>query len=98
MSGTRCNIDRCNNSLVATKKLNQNISYHRFPKDEKIRDIWTQRCKRDGKWNDKCCFICSIHFKETDYEKYFQSEFLKKIQCHRSNCPTLRKVSIQVEN
>lgn len=76
MPGTRCNIATCNNSLVATRKLNQQISYHTFPKDEKVRDAWIQKCKRDGKWNYKSCFVCSIHFKETDYERDLQTELL----------------------
>lgn len=73
MPGTRCTVATCNNSLVKT---GTQIIYHSFPKDENVRKIWIQRCKRGGKWNSKSCHVCSNHFGEDDYERDLKSELL----------------------
>lgn len=76
MPGTRCAVALCNNSREVTKKANLEIKYHSFPKQEKIREIWIQRCKRDGKWNASTSYICSVHFKADDYQRDLKAELL----------------------
>ncbi|KAF0714465.1 THAP domain-containing protein 2-like [Aphis craccivora] len=45
-TSTRCAVALCTNSLQATKKKNLNISYHIFPKDQKLCNAWVNSCRR----------------------------------------------------
>lgn len=78
MGGTRCTVAACKNTRVKTKMepSTQHIKYHSFPKDKAIKNIWVSRCKRKGIWNPDSCHVCSIHFKEDDYERDLQAELL----------------------
>ncbi|KAK5643959.1 hypothetical protein RI129_007804 [Pyrocoelia pectoralis] len=67
MTGCRCTVATCNNSLEKTRKGGQNVSYLNFPKNPEIRAIWMQKCRREGKWNYGSCRVCSVHFTEHDY-------------------------------
>lgn len=69
MTGCRCTVATCTNSLEKTKKKGNVVQYHNFPKDVNIRDIWVQYSGRVGKWNPKSCRICSDHFTQEDYEE-----------------------------
>ncbi|KAK5650278.1 hypothetical protein RI129_001307 [Pyrocoelia pectoralis] len=68
MTGCRCTVATCNNSLQKTRKSGQNVSYHNFPKNPEITAIWVQKCRCEGKWNYGNCRVCSVHFTEHDYE------------------------------
>ncbi len=48
----------------------------RFPKDEEIRKIWIQRCRRLDKFNPSSSYICSIHFDESDFQRDMKSELM----------------------
>lgn len=76
MPGTRCAVAMCNNNRKATKKANLQIKYHSFPKEKSIRNIWIQRCRRDGKWNASTSYVCSAHFQSTDYQRDLKAELL----------------------
>ncbi|KAF0701489.1 THAP domain-containing protein 2-like, partial [Aphis craccivora] len=67
MPGTRCAVAVCSNSLQETKKKNSNISYHTFPKNQKLCDVWINACRKKDKWNHTTSTICSVHFLEKDF-------------------------------
>lgn len=74
MPGKRCTVATCNNSHIKTKAFN--IVYHKFPRDPDLKNIWINRCRRDGEWNPDTSSVCSVHFTEDDYERDFQHELL----------------------
>ncbi|XP_071496168.1 uncharacterized protein [Diadema antillarum] len=62
---TRCIVAGCSN----TSK--DGVSLHFFPRDPKLRKIWTQRVKiTRGNWNGptESSAVCGAHFTEEDYE------------------------------
>lgn len=86
------------------------ITMHQFPKDAQLRQQWLYRCSRDTKHstaeeeregNIKKRFLCSLHFKDTDFnpqEKTLQGRErqvrrLKKdaVPSQFPNYPTLKK-------
>lgn len=74
-----------------------NIKYYRFPKNLKLRQIWIQRCRRDGKWNADTSRVCSEHFSEDAYEKDLKAELLqlpptKKLK--PDSVPTLKLIGL----
>lgn len=76
MPGTRCAVALCTNSLQATKKKNQSISYHKFPKDSKLSNLWINACRRKDDWNYKTSTVCSVHFIENDFEVDLRSQLM----------------------
>jgi hypothetical protein len=54
------------------------VSYHRFPKDPKLRKVWTQCCKRDDPFNEDKSFICGNHFLLEDFERDLKHELLNQ--------------------
>ncbi|GJQ77906.1 hypothetical protein Trydic_g16156 [Trypoxylus dichotomus] len=87
MPGTRCAVATCSNSLIQTKKANLPISYHTFPKDLNIFDVWVSACQRGDQWNPKTSVICSQHFEEGDFEVDLRSKLMnirtkRKLKCN----------------
>lgn len=76
MPGTRCAVAVCSNSVQATKKRNADVSYHTFPKDQKLYNIWINLCRRKDKWNPKTSTICSVHFLSSDFETDLRSQLM----------------------
>lgn len=78
MTGTRCTVAVCNNSLAKTKQdvHKNNIKYFNFPKSAELRRQWVQRCRREGKWNPDSCRVCSEHFIASDFERDLKNELL----------------------
>ena len=52
------------------------ISYHTFPKDKKLHDIWLSACKRKDIVNTKTASICANHFRQEDFDRDFRNELL----------------------
>lgn len=87
MPGTRCSVALYSNSLQVTKKKELNISYHTFPKDKKLCNLWINACRRKDEWNPKTSTICSNHFLEDDFEVDLRSQLM--------NIKTKRKLKPQ---
>lgn len=95
---TRCTVATCKNSSAKTDR---NVIYHSFPKNKSVRDVWIQKCKRDGKWNPGACHVCSAHFTQEDYERDLKGELLKiplKKQLKFGAVPSVNLPSIQLQN
>ncbi|KAJ8935702.1 hypothetical protein NQ314_012679 [Rhamnusium bicolor] len=95
---TRRTVATCKNS---SSKTGRTMIYHSFPKNKTIRDVWVQRCKRDGKWNPDSYHVCSAHFTDEDYERDLKGELLniplkKKLQS--GVVPSVNLSSIQRQN
>lgn len=81
--GTRCCVPGCNSDTARTR----NISFHAFPKDEIIRDVWVKRVERKGgekgPWQPtKYHKICGVHFNVTGKKGY--EEKLPRFFPHRT--------------
>ncbi|XP_067215954.1 uncharacterized protein [Linepithema humile] len=68
----QCAVDTCRNSHRQTRY--QAVHYHRFPKPEKVRDLWVRACGRvsqrngDTPFNINTARVCSRHFPDESYE------------------------------
>ncbi|XP_030766331.1 uncharacterized protein LOC115890293 [Sitophilus oryzae] len=81
MPGRRCAVFSCNNSAFATKRSKLDIIYHNFPKaknpvSKNTLKEWVLRCRRADNFNPANSSICSIHFKDTDYDRDLRNELL----------------------
>ena len=65
-----------NTCAVAICPSPQDASYHHFPKDLKLKKIWTDRCNRKDNINPQTAKICSEHFKQEDFIRDLQAELL----------------------
>ena len=69
--GRRCAVSICTN--YANKPGRNDLSYFRFPKDDKIRNEWIMKCKRNDKFNPVTSRISSYHFEK--------NKFLRDLKC-----------------
>ncbi|XP_014258351.1 THAP domain-containing protein 7-like [Cimex lectularius] len=76
MPGTCCAVAICTNTWYDAKRKNMDISFHRFPKDPRLREVWMMSCRRADEWKADGSYICSEHFKEACFERDFQAEFM----------------------
>jgi hypothetical protein len=53
------------------------VSYHRLPKDPKLRKVWLQSCHRKDEFNHDQARICENHFLPSDFERDLKNELLK---------------------
>lgn len=61
-----CAVASCPNNAGKTNK--KTVTYHVFPKDKALCELWISLCKRAEVINVKSARICSDHFVEGDYE------------------------------
>lgn len=53
------------------------ISFHRFPKDGRQKKRWAELCRRPRRITPSSR-ICSLHFRDSDYERNLMYELLGK--------------------
>ena len=68
-----CMVPGCANGSRKTKGIP--VSYHRLPKDEKMRKIWLNRIRRDNPPQAKSCYVCSMHFTRECFESSLMGSF-----------------------
>ncbi len=61
---------------VAICKSLGGVSYHRFPKDPKLRKVWVKSCKRKDDFNVDKARVCESHFLSSDFERDLKNELL----------------------
>lgn len=91
----RCAVYGCcaTNNKHMNKSGNSDITYHSFPKENKLCKQWIFLCRRKDKFNLKTARICSQHFKRSDffidplYEQY--GIVLKKTRLNVGAVPSL---------
>jgi len=54
------------------------VSYHRFPKNPKLRRLWKLACKRQDEFDEEKWRICSNHFSEDDFQRDLKNELLNR--------------------
>ena len=54
----------------------ENITFHKFPKDEELKRQWIQLCKRADQINVKNARVCSLHFEPAAYKRNLMYELL----------------------
>ncbi|KAL0841851.1 hypothetical protein ABMA28_014090 [Loxostege sticticalis] len=62
-----CAILSCRKRSNCHTKTKGGVSFHRFPKDPKLRKIWMDATGREDWISTKSSCICSLHFTEDDY-------------------------------
>lgn len=67
-----CMVPGCHNGKVRTKVRENEISFHRLPKDKKMSKIWLQKSKITKKPKEGSCYICSKHFSSECFEQSFR--------------------------
>lgn len=76
MPGMRCAIGNCSNTFTKFSPHQTNyISFHRFPKDDKLRKSWIKACYRKDNFNPNSSFVFSKHFTD-DFEINFMPQLL----------------------
>ena len=53
------------------------VSYHRLPKDPKMRKVWLLACKRKDNFNHDEARVCETHFLPTDFDRDLKNELLQ---------------------
>ena len=61
---------------VAVCNSRSGVSYHRFPKDPKLRKVWVLACKRKDHFNEDKARVCENHFLSSDFERDLKNELL----------------------
>ncbi|CAN8029033.1 unnamed protein product [Ixodes persulcatus] len=71
--GTTCCVPGCDNNTSRCR----HVSWHRFPKDNQLRNVWVKRIDRKGTTGEHSLWtptpnsrICGAHFSETGRKKY----------------------------
>ncbi|CAH2101862.1 unnamed protein product [Euphydryas editha] len=90
-----CTVPRCTSMAGKTK----NVSFHQFPRDEELAEIWNKILKR-GKPYTKYSKVCSLHFTPEDYsfttgQKTGQWRTLRKDAIPSKNLPSSTPSSCQ---
>ncbi|XP_069676208.1 zinc finger protein 436-like isoform X1 [Periplaneta americana] len=102
MPGMRCAVAVCNNSYLKTRSLKGDsaVSYFRIPKDEWLRKIWIEKCKRKDKWKPDTSYVCSDHFKMEDFERNLRAELMGSKQnkfLKKGAIPSLNLLPLEIE-
>nr|XP_019966911.1 PREDICTED: uncharacterized protein LOC109645721 [Paralichthys olivaceus] len=61
-SGDFCCVPEC----TISGKFNSSVSFHHFPKDEKLRNMWLRNVRRENLVVGRSTKVCSRHFVPTD--------------------------------
>ncbi|XP_076038236.1 THAP domain-containing protein 2-like isoform X1 [Oratosquilla oratoria] len=69
---SHCAVSGCRKTHVKGSE----ITYHRFPKDEYVRNKWITFCKRTERFNPANSYICSRHFEANAFQRHLKYELL----------------------
>lgn len=74
-----CAVFGCQSNNTKLKDREPKISFFRFPKEKQLRNAWLFKCARSDKFNIETARVCSLHFKEEDFERNLRNELLKSV-------------------
>ena len=92
-----CSVHGC----FSNSKKHRNVKFHRFPKNEEVRNRWIHLCGRQDPINADNALICSVHFELSAYKRRLKYELLKLpvpkrlVQIEEVCVPTLLLPSIK---
>src|SRR6218665_1024941 len=69
-----CAVATCKNTWRTEAA--KGLSFHRFPRDERLAKLWLSRCCRKDPVNVKTACICSEHFEAGQFMRDFRSELM----------------------
>ena len=79
--GWKCNVQGCRSGYAPLKhedvfadQDSAKISFHKFPTDPDLRDEWLKNMQRENWEPLPNSHICSLHFKEEDFQIYSRDE------------------------
>ncbi|CAI6355295.1 unnamed protein product [Macrosiphum euphorbiae] len=102
IGGLCCAVANCKQHSGNAIQYGYNISFHRFPEDLQLQQIWAQKCKRNDEWNPKTSCICSMHFTPHSFAHDLKAELYGYVPSFRNlkenavptlNLPTDSEVS-----
>ncbi|KAF9415259.1 hypothetical protein HW555_007008 [Spodoptera exigua] len=76
MAVKKCCIDNCNS--CSTRKEDKGVTYHKFPKNDSLRDIWVAVTHYKHTDTEMPHFVCSRHFCKNDFQSYKDSKYKLK--------------------
>lgn len=88
----KCAIESCNVLYEHTKKLNSKVSFYCFPKNENLKQIWIKKCNRNEHMSVQRARVCSLHFRDDDFQRDRRNELLnmpQKLRLKKGSIPTL---------
>ena len=65
--GKKCSVPNCK-SGYATNTSKTKISFHAFPPDPDLRNVWKINVRRPNWEPTPHSSVCSLHFRESDYK------------------------------
>lgn len=74
--GSVCSVAICKSNSKKAKEKGEHLMFFTFPKDEKLRKEWVNKCHRQDKFDPKYKRVCSKHFKPEDYEDLLQATLM----------------------
>lgn len=75
----RCALSSCSITSYNTRKNSLVVSFHKFPRDEILRKRWKKFCRLKGSSNLDGFYLCSLHFKNTDFENIYMDGARRKL-------------------
>ena len=70
--GKKCCVPGCKSGYDSVKPEREKVSFFMFPMDTDIRNEWIQKIQRPDWEPTQNSTICSLHFKENDFQIYSQ--------------------------
>lgn len=73
MAVKKCCIDNCKS--CSTRKEDRGVTYHKFPKNIALRDIWITVTHNNHTDTELPKFVCSRHFCKNDFQSFKDSKY-----------------------
>ncbi|KAJ8733791.1 hypothetical protein PYW07_014342 [Mythimna separata] len=73
MAVKKCCIDNCKS--CSTRKEDKGVTYHKFPKNVALRDIWINVTHNKHTDTELPKFVCSRHFCKNDFQSFKDSKY-----------------------
>ncbi|XP_063890671.1 uncharacterized protein LOC126054929 isoform X2 [Helicoverpa armigera] len=73
MAVKKCCIDNCKS--CSTRKEDRGVTYHKFPKNIALRDIWITVTHYKHTDTELPQYVCSRHFCKTDFQSFKESKY-----------------------
>lgn len=77
MPGNYCGVPSCRNYYGKTvKNKTLAVSYHKFPRDPNLRNLWIEACGKEGEIITGITCVCSKHFAPEDFENRLRNTLI----------------------
>ncbi|XP_069365854.1 PHD finger protein 20-like protein 1 isoform X4 [Maniola hyperantus] len=76
MAVKKCSIENCSSTLSRPEDIG--VTYHKYPKDTRIRETWLSATRQTYNNIDNYTYVCSRHFCKSDFKVYQDSKYALK--------------------